>query len=147
MSIFPDDFKVNLYDIIKTNKIVFSEELPVPKEYAWDFERNKFILEKGNNKIVTGAEAIKVWIYKTLNTSRYKYGAYSWDYGHELEELISLGLSREALFCEVQRYLNECLKVNPYIKAINNIDLKLDGSKLSINFLVDTMYSEVRINV
>lgn len=147
MSIFPDFFNENVEIIIKPNRTTLSEELPIPKEYAWDFEKNEFILEIGSNKILTGAEAIKVWIYKTLNTSRYKYGAYSWDYGHELEELINLGLSKEALFCEVERYLNECLKVNPYIKAINSIDLKLDGSKLGINFLVDTLYSEVRINV
>jgi hypothetical protein len=141
MSIFP-----TIHENSIDNSVV-TKELPFPKEYAWDFVRNDFILEKGQQKIVTGAEAVKVWIYKALKTPRYRYLAYTWDYGHELEALINLGLSKEAVYSEVERYLNECLKVNPYIKAVKDINLDINGDEFSISFVVDTLYSEVKINV
>ena len=57
------------------------EEFPLYREVAWDFKNNIPVVEKGDFKIVTGKEAIKTWIYKTLKTERFRYEIYSWDYG------------------------------------------------------------------
>jgi hypothetical protein len=144
LSILPE-FDVEAEEIITEN--MESEELPVPKEYAWDFENNNFILKDGKFIIVEGTEAIKIWVWKSLNAKRFKYLAYSWDYGHELEDLIGQGLSREALSSEVERYLNECLEINPYISDVTDIAFDIDGSKVSISFKVITIYGEVDISV
>ena len=65
------------------------DELPLLKEYAWDFEQDKFRYDgNGNHIIVTGQEALKVWIYKALKTERYEHEAYSWSYGVELKPFI-----------------------------------------------------------
>lgn len=141
MNIFP---KFNEQSIQDANAV---RELPIAKEYAWDFDKNDFIMENGKTKIVTGSEAVKIWVYKALKTPRYEHPAYSFDYGHELEELMNLGLSKEALQSETQRYLNDCLKVNPYIKDVRNVCLEINLDELNINFVVDTLYSEVNINV
>lgn len=124
-----------------------SDELPVIKEYAWDFDNNDFLLKDGRFQIVEGNEAIKIWIWKALHSQRYRYLAYSWDYGHELEELIGQGLSEEATKSESERYINEVLLVNEYITNVSITDISIDGSKISINFTVTTIYGEVSMNV
>ncbi|EJO5347133.1 DUF2634 domain-containing protein [Clostridium botulinum] len=143
MNILPQDTKI--LEQVAKDTIPDNEELPLFKEYAWDFQNNKFILEDGNFKIVEGNEALKVWIWKALKTQRYRYLAYSWDYGQELDELIGKGLSNEALKLEVKRYIKESLLINPYLKEIYNLNITLEEAKLEIDFIVDTVYGEVYI--
>lgn len=123
------------------------EKLPIPKEYNWDFNENDFILENGNPKIVEGLEAIKIWIYKVLRTARYRYFAYSWDYGHEFEDLIGKGLSSGAIESEVKRYLKEALLINPYILEIKDLRTSIEENKVTAEFTVVTDYGQVKINV
>ncbi|MDU4596435.1 DUF2634 domain-containing protein [Clostridium botulinum] len=124
-----------------------NEELPLFKEYAWDIENNKFILEDGKFKVVEGNQALKIWIWKVLKTARYRYLAYSWNYGQEYETLIGKGLSAAALKLEVERYIKESILINPYVKDIYNLNIIVEGAKLNIDFIVSTVYGEVDINV
>lgn len=141
MSILPNiDF-----DSAKVSKA--SQKLPLFKEYAWDFDKNEFILEAGKQKMITGKDAVRVWVWKALHTQRYRYAAYTWNYGHELEELIGKGLSREAIKSEVERYLKEALLINQYIKSIKDIEISIDESDIQVEFTVTTIYGEVKINV
>lgn len=51
-----------------------AEELPLFKEYAWDFETDKFRYDgNGNHILLTGNEALEVWIYKALTTPPSSY--------------------------------------------------------------------------
>lgn len=124
-----------------------TQELPTPKEYAWDFENNDFILKDGRFVVVEGLEAIKIWIYKTLQTPRFRYAIYSDDYGHDLEDLIGSDFSKSAIESEVKRMIYEALMVNPYIEGIENIEVTFDGDILGISCIVITPYGEVNINV
>ena len=120
--------------------------LPLAREYAWDFENNDFLLVNGKNSIVTGKEAIKVWIWKVLHTKKKRYQAYTEKYGNELESLINSGLSNKALKSELERYLKEALLVNAYVTGVKDIVINLDGSKAAISFTASTVYGEVSIN-
>jgi hypothetical protein len=136
---------------IPTNTLIQSTQqtttLPLYKEYAWDFTKNDFLLKDGKFQIVTGLEALKVWINKALLTARYRYLAYSWNYGNELDNLVGQGLSSNATQSEAQRYVEECLSVNPYIQGITSFSITLDGSKISMGLTVLTVYGEVDISV
>ena len=47
------------------------EELPLYREYAYDFERNCLKTgPDGNTYLVEGNEALRIWIYKALRTVR-----------------------------------------------------------------------------
>lgn len=144
MSIFPEDVEM---DIIIAETVQEDTELPLFKEYAWDYGNNDFIYLNGKTLIVEGAEAIKVWVYKTLKTPRYKYMAYTWDYGHELEILIGQKYSKEFVRSEVERNLKDCLLINPYINDLSNINSSIEKNKLLIGFTVNTIYGEVKISV
>jgi len=145
MSIFPAE-TVIISNIIQ-DTVTASTVLPLAKEYAWDFTNNTFLLISGKNVIVTGKEAVKVWIWKSLQTQKNRYKVYSGSFGNEIEILINKGLSSEALKSELERYLKESLLINAYITGIKNIDISIDGSKTFVNFTATTIYGEVNINV
>ena len=44
--------------------------ITIPKKYAWDFKNNDFLLVDGKFQIVTGTEALKVWMWKALNITK-----------------------------------------------------------------------------
>ena len=71
-------------------------DLPIFQEYAWNFDNDTFIFEHGRHKIVTENEALKVWIYKTLKTERWRYRAYETSYGIENLNSSSAGVRRQA---------------------------------------------------
>ncbi|WP_125154300.1 DUF2634 domain-containing protein [Clostridium rectalis] len=122
-------------------------KLPLFKEFAWDFKENKFIYIDGKIKVLEGKEALKVWIYKALSTPRYRYLAYSFQYGHEFDNLIGKGLSKEALKSEAKRYLKECLLINPYIIDVPELEVTLDGLRVDMIVTVNTVYDEINIEL
>jgi hypothetical protein len=114
MSLFP--FVTYKEDIVKNNSF------PLYREVAWDFKRDIPILENGDFKIVEGNEAIKVWVYKALLVPRYNYSVYSWNYGSELMDLIGKAYTPQLTKSEAKRYIEEALKINPYILEVNVVD-------------------------
>lgn len=114
-----------------TNQV---DDLPTPHEYAFDFATGDFILQDGKFIVVEGLEAVKIWIYKALITQRYRYLAYSWDYGSELENLVGSEYSNLAVQSEAKRYIEECLSINPYINGIKNLKVNFAGDTLTVEF-------------
>ena len=137
MSLFP--FVTYKEDIVKNNSF------PLYKEVAWDFKRDIPILENGDLKIVEGNEAIKVWVYKALLVPRYNYSIYSWNYGSELMDLIGKAYTPQLTKSEAKRYIEEALKINPYILDVNVIDTDFKDSILSANVKITTIYGESEV--
>lgn len=136
MNLFPE-FAISPSDLA-------DEALPIYREWAYDFEKNEFLTRNGQYYLVEKDEAIRIWVFKALHTVRYRYQAYSHRYGHEQESLIGLSQDREILESEIQRYIEECLLVNPYIKEVGNFEFKY-GEKNIVNFQVTTVYGVLDI--
>ncbi|WP_234123443.1 DUF2634 domain-containing protein [Clostridium hydrogenum] len=136
-----------IFPEINYENLSTTSELKPLKEYAWDFEQEDFILKDGKFQVVSGTEALKIWIWKALSTERYRYMAYSFDYGSEIEALIGSTYSSGLMNSEIERYLKEALLINPYIKNISDISTSIDESTINIACLVDTVYGEVKVNV
>ena len=140
MSLFP-------FVTYKEN-IVKNDSFPLYKEVAWDFKKDIPILQNGEFKIVEANEAIKVWVYKALLVPRYNYSIYSWNYGSELMDLIGKAYTPQLTKSEAKRYIEEALKINPYILDVNVINTDFKDSILSANVKVKTIYEgEVIVNV
>ena len=137
MSLFP--FVTYKEDVVKDNTF------PLYREIAWDFKRDIPILENGDFKIVEGNEAIKVWVYKALLVPRYQYSIYSWGYGSELMDLIGKAYTPQLTKSEAKRYIEEALKINPYILDVNVIDTDFKDSILSANVKITTIYGESEV--
>lgn len=117
-----------------------SSTLDVFKEYAWDFDSDHFIFENGQHKIVTENEAIKVWIYKTLKTERWRYLAYDNAYGIELEQFIGAYTNNSTNATMIEQYIKEALLINPYITSVDSVKATIDGDKLSYSISLTTVY-------
>ena len=139
MSLFP--FVTYKEDMIKDNSF------PLYREIAWDFKRDIPILENGDFKIVEGNEAIKVWVYKALLVPRYQYSIYSWNYGSELMDLIGKAYTPQLTKSEAKRYIEEALKINPYILDVNVVDTDFKDSILSANVKIVTIYGESEVTI
>ena len=137
MSLFP--FVTYKEDIVKNNSF------PLYREIAWDFKRDTPIIQNGDFKIVEGNEAIKVWVYKALLVPRYNYSIYSWNYGSELMDLIGKAYTPQLTKSEAKRYIEEALKINPYILDVNVIDTDFKDSVLSANVKITTIYGESEV--
>lgn len=125
-----------------------SKELPLLKEFQWDFETNNFIVdESGNFKVVEGKKALEVWIYKTLLTNRYEHEIYSWDYGTELIKLVGQKFTRGLTESESFRFVKEALMINPYINDVINKGVSFIDDTVNISIYVDSVYGEVKIDV
>ena len=72
-----------------------SKTSATPKEYEIDYKTGQL-----TGRTVEGLEAIKVWIWLVLQTPRYRYYIYTWDYGNEFEDLIGQGYSEEYIEAE-----------------------------------------------
>lgn len=118
-----------------------AENAKVPKEYEVDLETGQL-----TGRIVEGLEAIKIWIWLTLQTARYRYHIYSWDYGNEFEELIGKGYTEEYLETEAKRMMEDCLLINENIKSVSDFSLIVGNEKLQISFTANTIYGDIKMN-
>ena len=122
-----------------------AESLPLYTEVAWDFEKNIPIVEKGDFKIVTGIEAIKTWVYKTMKTERFRYQIYTWNYGSEMEGLIGQNYTPNLTKAECIRCTKEALLINPYITNISNAEVTFDKGELKFHGKIETIYGELEV--
>lgn len=126
----------------------YEKRLKVPLELDYDFEKNDFKYDSnGQHIIVSGNDALKIWIYKALMTERFRYLAYSWQYGLEVRPYIGKVMGVQERYSEMKRIIIECLMVNPYIKSIDRIDFTAEREKLTVDISLTTIYGEVSVNV
>lgn len=133
MGLFPAYIESN-------TKIEAAEKKKVPKEYEIDFKTGQL-----TGRIVEGLEAIKVWIWIVLQTPRYRYFIYSWDYGNEFEDMIGQGYSEEYITAEAQRMTEDCLLVNEDIRSVSDFSVGMEGNRLTVSFTANTIYGEIKI--
>lgn len=87
-------------------------------------------------------EAIKQVIYKILNTERYQYLIYSWNYGIELADLF--GEPVYYVVPELERRITEALIQDDRIESVT--DFEFDTSKrgtVVCTFTVNTIFGEI----
>lgn len=126
-----------------------TEKPLIARDWAWDFKKNDFKLKDGKMYIVEGKEAIRIWIWKILQTPRYRYLIYSWDYGHELEQLFGRSYSQAIIQSEAERLIKEAIwpTLNGYVTDIQNLTVNVNRDMLKISFTAVTPYGEVEIDV
>ncbi|WP_196591303.1 DUF2634 domain-containing protein [Pectinatus frisingensis] len=122
-----------------------NSKLPTYTEYAWDFANDRFMYNMGQHKIVTENEALKVWIYKTLKTERWRYLAYDNAYGIELEKFIGTHTNNSDSAGEIEQYIKEALLINPYIKSIDKIQAGINNDELSYDIYLTTIYGALNV--
>lgn len=120
-------------------------ELPLFKEMAIDFESGEPIIKNNEIVILERTEALKVWIWKVLKTERYKYKAYTDNYGNELKEQLGTIYDKTIKDAILENEIRECLGVNPYITRLHSFSIETPESMQHpyIYFSVDTVYGTI----
>lgn len=125
--------------------------------FLYDFKKGDFIYEKGNPVLVSGKEALKIWIEKIIRTRAGAYNIYSKsddsglvtdrEYGTDIWALIR-GQKLPALVIEAEtkRDIEEAMSLNHKILRIENYRVEQgygnNGHKLGIEFDVITVDTE-----
>lgn len=89
-------------------------------------------------------KALEQAIYKELNTERYEYPIYSFDYGIELESL----LGKDILFvkAELKRRIEECLMKDDRIESVENFAFDVKGDEMFCTFDVISIYGQLSVS-
>lgn len=124
--------------IPSTNNILTDElemeELP-SKDYRMDF--NCHVIGKCDE-----LEAMKQVVFKILNTERYQYIIYSWDYGIELADLI--GEPMDYVCAELERRINEALTQDDRIDSVDGFEFDISKKhQVVCTFIVHTIFGDV----
>jgi hypothetical protein len=123
-----------------------SESLPLYTEWALDADTGALRLRDGKPYTVTGAEALRVWIYLALqpDSRRYQYSAHSANYGNELETLAGES-DRGILASRLRREVRETLCASPYISDVEGFSFTFTGSTVTAAFTVHTVYEDIEM--
>lgn len=122
-------------------------EPPLFKEWAYDFQNEHMIVgPDGTTTILTGLEALKVWIYKAIRTEKARYRAYSGKFGSEVDTLIGSTYSPAAAQAEAQRMITEALLQSRYIKSVEYVTVSFSEDDLDISCKLSTVYGTVDVD-
>lgn len=90
---------------------------------------------------VDGQEAMVQVIFNILNTERYQYVIYSWNYGIELIDLYGQPVSY--VIPELKRRITEALTWDERIIGVDNFSFNVDKGKITCNFTVHTIFGDI----
>ena len=121
--------------------------LPLLRDVAMDYEKGAPLFAGGNPVVVSGLEAVKSWAWRAIQTARYRYSSFSWDYGCELENLVGQPYGQDTRRSEAVRYVREALEVCPYITSAQAVVEGLEGSSLHIRVVMRTVYGDGTLEV
>ena len=113
-------------------------------EPAFDFQKGDFIIN-GRPKMTVGRERIKNWVQKILNTQKGRYKIYNGTgYGINIEDtFVGKNYNRDYIRSEVKREITEILTANEDIVSIDNFNMEVDGSLLTVSFTVNSVYGDI----
>ncbi|MBS5959209.1 MAG: DUF2634 domain-containing protein [Clostridiales bacterium] len=105
------------------------------KTFKLDME-NKRIID-----MVDGLEAVKQSVYCILNTERFEWLIYSWNYGSELKDLF--GKSSGLVKAKIKKRIREALIQDDRISDVDSFFFDINERKLHVTFTVHTQWGEI----
>ena len=116
-------------------------------EESADLTSRTYKIDFGTNTVsgyIDGVDAMRQAIYKILQTERFAYLIYSWDYGVELQGLY--GKSSSVVQSELSRVIREALLADARITDIRDINVTRSGRNSgSVSFVADTKFGSIPI--
>lgn len=124
------------------------KELPLLQEWSYDFERNEFLTnENGLPYLVSGNEALKIWVFWAVTTAKRHWLANSRAYGSEIERMVGLPVSVAIKSSELKRTIKESIEQCEYVKHVDSIETSFEDGLLSIDVQLKSVYNEGWVNV
>lgn len=106
------------------------------KQHRMDLNKNRI------TRTCDGLDAVKQTVFKILNTERYDYLIYSWNYGIELIDLY--GQPPILVYPEVERRITEALLQDDRITAVDTFEFEeTKKGVVFVTFTVHTIYGDL----
>ncbi len=102
-----------------------------------------YLEEKRISGMLDGIEAMKQAIYKILNTERYDYLIYSWNYGSEMAEL--MGQPVPYVYSGIKRKITDALLRDDRITDVGDFSFSKGKGRVSVKFTVATTEGDIEI--
>lgn len=115
------------------------------KTFDFDFQAGEFRMKNGKPVVLTGIDALKLWIQKCIRTQLNRYSIYKGrQYGANVEDLV-FGKSYNFDFAEseLRREIETALLQNEDIQSMSSFSVKRVGSTLDISLTLITVYGKV----
>lgn len=100
-----------------------------------------YALEDG--RVIDGLEALEQSIFCILQTERFEWPIYSWNYG--IETLDLYGKDPDWVRIEVERRITEALLQDDRISGVSAFEFTQQKTKLGVSFLVETIFGETEV--
>lgn len=100
------------------------------RTYRLDWNRNRVV------GMTDGLEAVKQAVFKILQTTRFEHLIYSSNYGCEI--MRSLAADPSFVKSEIGRYVEEALLQDDRVKAVDDIQVKLEQDRALVTLTVVT---------
>lgn len=112
---------------------------PATNTYKLHYTKKKI------NSFVDRKQALEQSIYCLLNTERYKYPIYSFNYGIQREDLF--GKNIDLIMRKLQNRINNALVSDDRIISVTNFEFdSKENGVLKVRFIVNSIYGEIEIN-
>lgn len=111
----------------------------------FDFETGEFVIKNGNPVVLTGKDALVMWIEKLLKTQLNRYKPYlNTGYGVNVGDLI-IGNTYNIDFTEseLKRELELALLQHKDINSVTSFSVERKGAVLNVTMKLDTAYGEI----
>lgn len=107
------------------------------KDYKLNIEQNTIV------GTCDGIESMKQVIYKILNTERFQYIIYSWNYGIELVDLFGEPIT--FVLPELERRITEALMQDDRITNVDDFDFEtIKKRTVNVTFTVHTVFGDIK---
>lgn len=93
--------------------------------------------------VTDNLKAVQQACYKILNTERYQYVIYSWNYGVELLELF--GKPLPYVYAELPRRIREALISDDRVIEVGEFSVNHQKNDVYASFLVTSIYGDFRM--
>lgn len=90
---------------------------------------------------VDGLAAMKQAVNKILQTERYRYAIYDWNYGIELEELY--GKNVTYVIPELKKRIEDALLADDRVTAVTDFSFVQEKGSVTAEFLVHTIFGDI----
>lgn len=89
-----------------------------------------------------GIDAMEQVIYKILNTERYNYPIYTWNFGVEFSDLI--GEPASYVCAEIERRITEALTQDDRIESVDDFEFDVSRKhEVVCTFIVHTIFGDM----
>lgn len=113
--------------------------------YNFDFKQGEFVMSGDAVAVLTGIDALRLWIDKTIRTQFGRYSIYNdKNYGANIEDLI-IGKSYGFDFVEseLKREIETALLRHEDILGMDNFSIVKRGTVLEVSFTLKTVYGNI----